>query len=221
MPHVPLLSSRHEASTQNPPIADLPQQATRGPSSQPYHPHPTSEPSLPQNPSTILKRKVSAAHSTPTSLFKPETTMTTLQTAHDIPLQISSENASAERRITPSWSVAQLKTKLEPVTGIPPSSQRLTLKLPGQEGVPIEAEDEERVQLGRWPLQPYAEIQVRLREGGIVAFGSSRKINLLMADSSPCSLRICRSNLTGGSHILAFPSNPDVTLDDRRSDCYR
>ncbi len=109
----------------------------------------------------------------------------TLQTAHDIPLQISSENASAERRITPSWSVAQLKTKLEPVTGIPPSSQRLTLKLPGQEDVPIEAEDEERVQLGRWPLQPYAEIQVRLRERGIVAFGSSRKINLLIADCFP------------------------------------
>ncbi|KIW13620.1 hypothetical protein PV08_08811 [Exophiala spinifera] len=32
---------------------------------------------------------------------------------------------SAERRITPSWTVSQLKTKLEPVTGIPASSQTL------------------------------------------------------------------------------------------------
>ena len=84
-----------------------------------------------------------------------------LQTAHDIPLQISSENASAERRITPSWTITQLKGKLESVTGIPPSSQRLTLKLPDRDGLPIEAKDEDSVQLARWPLQPYAEILVR------------------------------------------------------------
>ncbi|MCJ1367540.1 hypothetical protein MMC16_006674 [Acarospora aff. strigata] len=83
-----------------------------------------------------------------------------LQTAADIPLQITSENASAERRVTPSWTVAQLKTKLEPVTGIPPSAQKLVLKLPDQNGVVLEAEDEESVRLGRWPLQPYAEIIV-------------------------------------------------------------
>lgn len=87
-----------------------------------------------------------------------------LQTAADIPLQITSENASAERRITPSWSVAHLKTKLESVTGIPPSSQKLTLRLPDREGVAIEAEDEDGVQLVRWPLQPYAEIHVCSRD---------------------------------------------------------
>ena len=92
-----------------------------------------------------------------------------LQTAADIPLQITSENASAERRVTPSWTVAQLKTKLEPVTGIPPSAQKLVLKLPDQNGVVLEAEDEESVRLGRWPLQPYAEIIVRPRD--ILALG--------------------------------------------------
>ncbi|KIW99449.1 uncharacterized protein Z518_11188 [Rhinocladiella mackenziei CBS 650.93] len=35
---------------------------------------------------------------------------------------------SAERRITPSWTVAELKRKLEPVTGIPASSQSLRIR---------------------------------------------------------------------------------------------
>lgn len=83
-----------------------------------------------------------------------------LQTAADIPLQIISENASAERRITPAWTIAHLKTKLESVTGIPPSVQQLTLKLPDQGDIVMEAGDEESVQVGRFPLQAYAEIHV-------------------------------------------------------------
>lgn len=83
-----------------------------------------------------------------------------MQTAHDIPLRITSEDSASERRITPSWSIAHLKTKLEPVTGIPPSSQRLSLRLPNQAGVAIEAADEENVQLAAFPLQAYAEIHV-------------------------------------------------------------
>lgn len=83
-----------------------------------------------------------------------------LQTAGDIPLQITSENAASERRITPSWTIAQLKTKLEPVTGIPPSLQCLSLHISNQQGIPIEAADEESVQLARFPLQAYAVIHV-------------------------------------------------------------
>jgi len=83
-----------------------------------------------------------------------------LQTAEDIPLLITSENSSSERRITPSWTIGQLKAKLEPVTGIPPLSQRLTLRVPGQQGLPVEAADEENTQLNRFPLSPYAELQV-------------------------------------------------------------
>ena len=83
-----------------------------------------------------------------------------MQAAGDIPLQITSDNSSSERRITPSWTIGQLKAKLEPVTGIPPLSQKLTLRLGSQQSVPIEAVDEENTQLGGFPLAPYAEIHV-------------------------------------------------------------
>ncbi|KAI9883770.1 MAG: hypothetical protein M1823_004449 [Watsoniomyces obsoletus] len=53
---------------------------------------------------------------------------TSMTTAPDISLQITSINASSERRITPSWSISKLKSKLEPITGIPPSAQRLHLR---------------------------------------------------------------------------------------------
>lgn len=87
-----------------------------------------------------------------------------MTTARDIPILISSTASSSERRITPSWTVAHLKTKLEPVTGIAPSSQKLTLRLPDQQReTPIEAEDEESVEVGRWPLVPYAEIKVQAK----------------------------------------------------------
>jgi len=83
-----------------------------------------------------------------------------MQTAGDIPLQITSENSGSERRITPSWSIGQLKSKLELVTGIPPLSQKLSLRRPGQPPVPIEAIDEENTSLAQFPLVPYAEIYV-------------------------------------------------------------
>lgn len=83
-----------------------------------------------------------------------------LQTAGDIPILISSENSGSERRITPSWTIGQLKAKLEPVTGIPPLSQKLLLKRAGQPSLPIEANDEENTQLAAFPLAPYSEILV-------------------------------------------------------------
>lgn len=57
-------------------------------------------------------------------------------TQPDIPVQITVPNDTnpsssgapllrAERRITPSWTISQLKTKLEPVTGIPASAQSI------------------------------------------------------------------------------------------------
>lgn len=74
-----------------------------------------------------------------------------LQTAPDIPLIITvpglSTNAppllSAERRISPSWSIGQLKAKLEPVTGIPPSVQRLRTR--GFDGNWVAMEGEEKL----------------------------------------------------------------------------
>lgn len=85
-----------------------------------------------------------------------------LQTVPDIPIQVTSENSSSERRITPAWTIGQLKAKLEPITGIPPVSQKLTLRLGGQQSVPLEASDEENTQLANFPLAPYAEIHVRV-----------------------------------------------------------
>lgn len=85
-----------------------------------------------------------------------------MRTTGDIPLIITSENSSSERRITPSWTIGQLKARLEPVTGIPPLSQRLTLKFGSNQSVPIEAVDEENTQVATFPLAPYAEIHVSL-----------------------------------------------------------
>lgn len=97
-------------------------------------------------------------------------------TARDVPLIVRSQNTSSERRITPSWSIAQLKRKLESVTGIPSASQKLTLKLPGEERTEhvLEAEDEETVQIGAWRLVEYGEIfvsvatisELKIAEGG-------------------------------------------------------
>ena len=78
----------------------------------------------------------------------------------DVPLLVTSENATSERRITPSWTVSQLKTKLETMTGVPPASQRLFLKTPGKENVAIEAADEESTHVSAFPLHPYAELHV-------------------------------------------------------------
>ncbi|MCJ1307344.1 hypothetical protein MMC25_000990 [Agyrium rufum] len=83
-----------------------------------------------------------------------------LRTARDISIPVRSENSASERRITPSWSIAQLKAKLESVTGIPPSYQILSLKLPGQDDVKIIASDEEVVQIGQWSLQAASELYV-------------------------------------------------------------
>ncbi|GAB7365392.1 hypothetical protein MBLNU230_g6470t1 [Neophaeotheca triangularis] len=78
----------------------------------------------------------------------------------DIPLLITSEHSSSERRITPSWTIAHLKARLEPITGIPATCQKLSLKIASQAAAPIEASDEEATQIASWPLQAYAEIHI-------------------------------------------------------------
>ncbi|KAF1364094.1 hypothetical protein EJ07DRAFT_100354 [Lizonia empirigonia] len=83
-----------------------------------------------------------------------------LQSAPDVPLLISSPNSSSERRISPSWSIAHLKSRLEPITGVPASSQQLSLRVGSQDAVPITGLDEEQTRLAQFPLQPYAEITV-------------------------------------------------------------
>ncbi|KAL8760636.1 MAG: hypothetical protein Q9184_003196 [Pyrenodesmia sp. 2 TL-2023] len=87
--------------------------------------------------------------------------MASLAPARDIPIQVISPAASSERRVNPSWTISQLKAKLEPITGIAPSLQTLTLRLPDRlEGAVISTENEDRTQIGSWPLAPYAELHV-------------------------------------------------------------
>lgn len=83
-----------------------------------------------------------------------------MATAADIPLLVASANSSSERRITPAWTVAQFKARLEPITGIPASAQKLTLRIGSQDPIAIEAVDDEATQLASFPLQAYAEIYV-------------------------------------------------------------
>ena len=95
-----------------------------------------------------------------------------LQTAPDIPLSItvSSESGAplvaSERRITPSWTISQLKAKLEPVTGVPASSQSLRTRALDGTWIAIGGggEDEDKVLIGdmRWGLRRGGEIEVCL-----------------------------------------------------------
>lgn len=78
----------------------------------------------------------------------------------DVPLLINSDNARSERRISPAWTIAQLKSRLEPITGIPASSQRLTLKVASWPDQNLQTVDEENTQLGAFTLQSYAELHV-------------------------------------------------------------
>jgi hypothetical protein len=95
-----------------------------------------------------------------------------LQSAPDIPLTItvpgpsptSPPLLSAERRISPSWTIRQLKAKLEPVTGIPPSAQRLRTR--GFDGNWVAMEGEEMLVSDReWGagVRRGGEIEVSMR----------------------------------------------------------
>lgn len=83
-----------------------------------------------------------------------------LQSAADVALLVNSANSSSERRVSPSWTIAHFKTRLEPITGIPASCQQLTLRVGSQDPVAITAADEEQTQLAAFPLQQYAELTV-------------------------------------------------------------
>lgn len=79
----------------------------------------------------------------------------------DIVIYITSEQVSSEKRITPSWTIAELKAKLEPITGIPPGSQKLTVYGPATgSGQHILDNDDSDRPIGDYHLVPYGRIQV-------------------------------------------------------------
>lgn len=88
----------------------------------------------------------------------------------DVPLIVISEFSQSERRITPAWTISQLKTKLETVTGVPPRCQRLSLKRSGAEAISIDAANEDDTHLSNFPLVPYAELHVSLVQAEFFLF---------------------------------------------------
>ncbi|PYI16180.1 Cap-Gly domain-containing protein [Aspergillus violaceofuscus CBS 115571] len=62
-----------------------------------------------------------------------------------------------ERRVTPTWTVMQLKTKLETMTGVPPGCQRLRLRSPGR---PDQWVEDDNSIIGDWGLMRGCEIEV-------------------------------------------------------------
>lgn len=105
-----------------------------------------------------------------------EDNMAMMQSAQDVPLQIISDNSSSERRISPSWSLSDLKTRLEPITGIPSSSQQIELRCKGQASVALEAADEDATRLSNFPLVAYAELHVSKCLVELLLFDSLRHI---------------------------------------------
>lgn len=69
----------------------------------------------------------------------------------------SGPSLATERRITPSWTISQLKGKLETMTGVPPGSQNLRFKSPGQPDQWIQGDER---MIGEWGLVRGCEIEV-------------------------------------------------------------
>lgn len=90
-----------------------------------------------------------------------------LQTPQDLPIQITVPGdspsvpplVSSERRITPSWTIGQLKSKLVPITGIPDNSQSLRTRSIDGSWVALE-DDDSLVSDPRYGLRRGAEIEV-------------------------------------------------------------
>ena len=117
-----------------------------------------------------------------------------MTTTADVPILITSENARSERRISPAWTIAQLKGRLEPITGIPAFSQRLTLKVASWPDQNLQTVDEQNTQLGAFTLQSYAELHVSLLFNCSIrctkrSYHDSYMISLDRAPYSPVGLR--------------------------------
>ncbi|PHH55744.1 Cell polarity protein alp11 [Ceratocystis fimbriata CBS 114723] len=78
----------------------------------------------------------------------------------DVSLFVVSDYSASERRITPSWSIDQLRAKMETVTGIPPSCQQISYKTPSGEVIPVSAADEEKTTLEGWNLSRQGELRI-------------------------------------------------------------
>ena len=82
----------------------------------------------------------------------------------DIPMIIRSDNIYCERRVSPSWTIAHFKSRLEPITGIPTSHQRVVILCNADDNSNsknvLESRDEHSSQLLEFELRPYGQIFV-------------------------------------------------------------
>lgn len=133
--------------------------------------------------------------------------------AADVPLLINSANASSERRISPSWTIAHLKSRLEPITGVPAGSQQLSLRVASQDAIPITAADEEQTQLATFPLQRYAEINVSASSS---LLSLPRSADPVLEDKHPPIL----SPAATYSLVQCSPAHPSLLSVAVSSTCY-
>ena len=84
--------------------------------------------------------------------------MSHLQSSADVPLLVVSDNSRSERRISPSWTIETLRTRLEPITGVPVSAQRLSLRGGSQQ--PINLDGDGSIQLHAFNVASFSELRV-------------------------------------------------------------
>ena len=77
----------------------------------------------------------------------------------DIPLLITSPSSTSERRISPHWTLAELHTRLHPITGIPPGDQLLTLQ-GADTSTPLTSPTPTTTPLSAFPLHPHQTLSV-------------------------------------------------------------
>ncbi|ORY06732.1 hypothetical protein K493DRAFT_202972 [Basidiobolus meristosporus CBS 931.73] len=73
-------------------------------------------------------------------------------------LFVTSESSNSERRFDKALTISQLKIKLEPITGIPAESQRLSLY--NGEALIGSLEGNDEIMLGAYPVENYMTLQV-------------------------------------------------------------
>ena len=149
----------------------------------PFNQHPTSSNLF------LLNTQRKGVPSAETEVY---TRAVTMAAAADIPLLVRSENSSSERRVSPAWTIAHLKARLEPITGVPASCQKLSLKVASQSPQSIEAQDEDGTQIGAWPLQAYAELQVGGYHPACFILSYIASSNSILVPSPPYFLRFLR-----------------------------
>lgn len=81
----------------------------------------------------------------------------------DISVFFTSDLTSSERRISPQWTLAYLKTRLEQTTGVQPEFQVLQYhpQSSSNDYVILEANDEEKVTIAQLGIAPYSRIHVQ------------------------------------------------------------